>query len=138
MSGPVPKRSTQRRRTNSKKPQQVTVAAPLVAQPPLRDGLCEQATGWYVSLAASGQSRFYEPSDWAAAQLLAEAIHAFVEDRNAALLRTILSGFGTLLVTEGDRRRLQLELSRVDEAAVSADAAAEATIHELRGRLASS
>jgi hypothetical protein len=72
------------------------------------------ATGWYDSLAVSGQSRFYEPSDWAYAYLLAESITRLLtyEKFSATLLQTILSGMTELLTTEGARRRSRVELLR--------------------------
>lgn len=128
MAGPrgqVPKHSSQRRRRNADSiPQKVAVRGAAVTQPPLRDGLHPLAVGWYTALAESGQSRFYEPSDWAHAQVVAEAIDAFVTERRANMLGAIMSASSNLLVTEGDRRRLRLELTRTvadpdEEAAVA-------------------
>lgn len=128
MAGPrgqVPKHSSQRRRRNADSiPQKVAVRGAAVTQPPLRDGLHPLAVDWYTALAKSGQSRFYEPSDWAHAQVVAEAIDAFATERRANMLGAIMSASSNLLVTEGDRRRLRLELTRTvadpdEEAAVA-------------------
>ena len=133
--GPVPKRSSQRRRAN--KPPIPVTAAPTGATSPvpeLRDGLHPLAVRWFEALAASGQSAFYEPSDWAQALVVAEAVDSFAREPQAAMLRTILTASTSLLVTEGDRRRLQVELQRTP---VDADeAAAVAALDSYRERLA--
>jgi hypothetical protein len=78
----------------------------------------------------SGQRLFYEPSDWAYLFLLCnelslelnekvigfserdgEVIYA-VQPMAGAKLAAIMKGFTALMVTEGDRRRLRLELER--------------------------
>ena len=87
------------------------------------------AKRWFESLARSGQAAFYEPSDWATAELLAEAISRELRPKvvgitaagevvkaEAALtgsaLQALLKGMSSLLVTEGDRRRARVELER--------------------------
>jgi hypothetical protein len=86
------------------------------------------AKRWYLSLEESGQARYYEPSDWAAAYLLAESmsrelkpqpivdaagkVHRVAMPPKAASVAAWLKGMTSLLVTEGDRRRAALELSR--------------------------
>lgn len=131
--GPVPKRSDQRRRQNKEggevervKVDGLTVEAPELAA----DDLEPLAVAWYRSLAESGQSRFYEPSDWFTAQLIARAISEFCRKPSAMMLSSLLSGASSLLVTEGDRRRLRLELER------DSDESAEVTsLDDLRARL---
>lgn len=124
MRGPVPKRSDVRRRSNDTGVEQAPAGREPAEQPRLRPGLHPLAVRWYESLAASGQSRYYEPSDWMHAQILAEAIAEYATNPGkAAMLNAILSGSTALLVTEGDRRRLRLELTRTgtdpdEEAAV--------------------
>lgn len=98
------------------------------------------AKAWFESLADSGQSAFYEPSDWAVARLIAESMSrdlkpqivgvtdegepiAYSRPLNGASLSAYLKGFSTLLVTEADRRRVQLELEKPKpEPAPGADA----------------
>ena len=135
MSGPVPKHSSVRRRLN-KKPglEQIEVFGD-VPIPPLRPGLNPLAAGWYASLATSGQSKYYEPSDWMMAQLLAEAIDQFITRQRATLLSTILTGAGSLLATEGDRRRLRLELTR-SNAKDEDESAAVSALDDYRDRFA--
>lgn len=126
MRGPTPKRSTERRRMNKPEiPIDTAPAAPRMDAPPLRDGIHPLAAAWYASLAASGQSRWYEPSDWMQAQVVAELVDAYAKDPTANGLTAILKGSTGLMVTEGDRRRLRIELVRAagdpdEDAAVSA------------------
>lgn len=91
------------------------------------------AVRWYDSLTSSGQRVFYEPSDWALAFLLAESISRELQPQpvhdadgklvdevvrppKGASLAAWLKGMSSLLVTEGDRRRMQIELQRTQPA----------------------
>lgn len=73
---------------------------------------------FYESLLESGQSDFYQQSDWAFAYSLADDITAYKNQtwrdgtvkRSPEMLKAILGGMSLLLVTEGDRRRVRLEL----------------------------
>lgn len=118
--GPVPKRSTERRRRNKESQPDFAPAGGQVTAPALRPGLHPLACAWYESLQRSGQARFYEASDWLTAQIIAEAIAQFAQSPTASMLNTILSGSANLLVTEGDRRRLRLELVKASEEAPAA------------------
>lgn len=135
--GPVPKRSDQRRRTN-KPAKPVTKApskraakgsAPKTSATHRPDPKWHPvAKRWFSSLARSGQSAFYEPSDWAAAFVIAESISRELHPQpvvdgdgnvtmvsfppKGASLAAWLKGMSSLLVTEGDRRRASLELQR--------------------------
>lgn len=104
MPGPIPKRSTERRRRN--KPEhpitEATFQGDAVIKPPLRPGIHPLAKRWYDSLADSGQSRWYEPSDWAFAMIIAEGIDEFAATRKANMLNNIMTGCTQLLVAEGD------------------------------------
>ena len=119
MSGPVPKRSEERRRRNVtpglERPEAGPVAKPRAAltswQPSTR--------AWYDALFVSGQSRFYEQTDaemaWLAATIL-DAIYTSPKV-NPPLLAQFLTMSGELLASEGSRRRLRIELVRETEAA---------------------
>lgn len=119
--GPAPKRSDQRRRRN-KRPETVTAptgksggAGGGSRRPPVRAHWHPLAKTWYRALAESGQSAFYEPSDWATALVLGEALSKHLqadEPLQASLLATFLKGSSMLLATEADRRRLVVELQR--------------------------
>ncbi len=64
----------------------------------------------------SGQSSFYEASDWALAYSLMDDLSAYkgAERRSAQMLQTIYTTFERLLIAEGDRRRARMELERND------------------------
>lgn len=127
MRGPVPKRSTERRRRN--KPEGgltvVDMAQFLPTPAPDADPAWHPiARDWFESLADSGQSQFYEPSDWAVAKLCAELISSEFEKGKprAIMVAEITKLMGVLLSTEGDRRRVRMELNRgSDETDTSTD-----------------
>lgn len=123
--GPVPKRSDQRRRRNADVPIDNAPAAAEVERPAADAGWHAIAARWYDALAESGQSTFYEPSDWATAYYVAEAMSRNLSGGrfSAQLFAAVMSASTSLLATEGDRRRLRLELER---AKPGADAASEA------------
>lgn len=73
------------------------------------------AADWYLSLRESGQSAFYEPSDWAMARYAAHVMsQVLLSDRgpNGQLVAALNSVMSSLLTTEGDRRRARMELER--------------------------
>lgn len=91
--------------------------------------IAEQA---YMALSRSGQSIFMEPSDWATAYALCEMlsrelkpkpivvqigegeteIQWVIQPVNGAVMNAFLKGWASLMATEGDRRRLKIELER--------------------------
>lgn len=72
------------------------------------------AQDWYRSLAQSGESRFYEPSDWATARYVAEAMSRNLNSGkfSGQLFQAVMSAMTELLTTEGARRRARIELER--------------------------
>lgn len=128
--GPVPKRSTQRRRQNKESKPEKAAGAKQVKPPEPHEKWHPAAKAWYESLAESGQSAFYEPSDWATAYLIAESISRDLKPQvvgvneetgeptmavipmKGASLSAYLKAMTALMVTEGDRRRARLELER--------------------------
>lgn len=113
--GPVPKRESQRRRRN--KPERpVTHAATNVDVkiPEPHHEWHPMATGFYEALRSSGQSQFYTAADWHAAHLCASLMSRVYSDpeAGASVVREIRGLFSQLLVTEGDRRRVSVELER--------------------------
>lgn len=117
MPGPPPKRSTERRRRN--KPaggevQTVFVTGEVIdGAPETPKGLHPIAADLFESLRRSGQAQFFEPSDWAYAQLLArETSRLCRRSFSAHGLTAVMSGWSDLLVSEGARRRARLELER--------------------------
>lgn len=92
----------------------------------------------WESLKTSGQSDFYQNSDWALAYSICDDLSyykkpLFYKDgteyhkRSGQMLQTIYSAMERLLVSEGDRRRVRIELSapQVDEDDVGEAAADE-------------
>lgn len=138
-NGPVPKRSTERRRRNKEsKPQIVPITGlGTVPVPPADPAWHELARDWYESLAQSGQSMFYEPSDWAAARVLASVLSKNLKQTkfSSVLFATVWAGMGDLLTTEGERRRVRMEIERGGEAEEPASVTA---IADYRQRLSGS
>lgn len=69
----------------------------------------------YLSLAESGQADFYQSSDWAFAHSVCDDLSYIKlqgQRRSAQMLQTVYSALERLLVSEGDRRRVRLELQQ--------------------------
>ena len=172
--GPMPKRSEERRRRN--KPENEG-DLPLTRTPgnfdseaPEHPGVFhakDNPTGWhpiaiqlYESLEESGQSQWFQPSDWATAFLLCESVSRdllpqFVgmQDRfnreagqmehipvkmklplKGASIAGYLKGMGELGYTEGARRRMRMELTRGDDEGLTPEQQALATVTDMRNR----
>lgn len=115
--GPVPKRSEDRQRRNEPViPVRRAPGAQRVRVPGASREWCKTARQLWKALKASGQSAFYEPSDWAYAYFLMDEMTRYVESdrQNGQVLASILSGLSELLVAEGNRRRVGVELARPD------------------------
>lgn len=140
--GPMPKRPEERRRRNkSETPQSTVEMRGPVEKPPAKKTWHKLAIELYESLAESGQAKFFEPSDWAEAQLLAESLsrdlkpqvigvtevkgidadgQPFVRPKvvkayvplKGASLAAYLKAFAGLGVSEGDRRRMGITIKR--------------------------
>lgn len=129
--GPVPKRTDQRRRVNKPtKPTAKAAGAKSVTIPRPDPGWHPAAKRFYAALQKSGQAKFYEPSDWQLAWLTSESLSRDLKPQviginettgkpvfaivplKGASLAAYLKAFNALLVTEGDRRRLGIELER--------------------------
>ncbi len=153
MPGPAPKRDAERRRRNPKVVETTTVLIDDLIKEPVEIPEVPEtwhpiARHWFESLARSGQAVFYEPSDWAAAMVIGETLSrelnpqyvAYTDKESGeviaewitmpikgASLAAILKGMTALMVTEGDRRRLSIELERkraTDEATAALSGAA--------------
>lgn len=116
MPGPVAKRSDQRRRKNKPSgPELVTAeAAPVFTPPPADESWHPLMRDWYDSLFTSGQAVFYEPSDVETARLAASIMSQEIEGGSvrAAVWKEFNATAIRLMTTEGDRRRLRVELQR--------------------------
>lgn len=117
MPGPVPKRSDQRRRRNTDVGPTLVQAKAAAKKPTVPRGDDDWhpiAKRWYADLRKSGQSDFYEASDWATAVYVAEAMSRnLTQGRfSAQLFQSVMSAMTDLLTTEGARRRARVELER--------------------------
>ena len=111
----------------------VTAPGCAASPPPADEGWHPAAALWYGSLAGSGQAVFYQASDWASAWVVAESISREMNPQpvvvagadgqasrvemhclppKGASLSAWLRAFTALMATEGDRRRLRLELDK--------------------------
>lgn len=140
MGGPIPKRSDQRRRRNKSAVPIVTAPAGSRVPVPAPDpdpNWAPMVRRWFQSLGESGQSVFFEPSDWASAAIWAEVLDRALAqgDRpSPGLVAAWLSGSGELLATEGSRRRMRIELERGSQVDEDSDAAV-AALDQYRRRL---
>ncbi|GGV45674.1 hypothetical protein GCM10010245_71540 [Streptomyces spectabilis] len=119
--GPIGKRSEERMGHRSKKEKDSVTKAPsgaptdLPALPEPDELWHPIAKDWYLSLRESGQAMFYQASDWATARYAAELMsRGLSSDRppNGQYVAALNSLLGSLLTTEGDRRRVRMELER--------------------------
>ncbi|MEX1655528.1 hypothetical protein ABZ960_20465 [Streptomyces pseudovenezuelae] len=86
----------------------------------------------YDSLKKSGQADFYQQSDWALAFALCDDLSHYKKSgkRSAQMAQTLYSALGNLLVTEGDRRRVRIELQEPEEETTSASVLAIANYRQ--------
>jgi len=138
--GPVPKRSDQRRRTNKPEDGLEVTKAPAAESVPVPEGDPQWhpiARDWFDSLAKSGQAVFYEPSDWATARYVADAMSRNLSTGrfSAQLFAAVMAASTTLLVTEGDRRRVRLELARAPAGPDAAELTAATDLDAYRSRI---
>ncbi len=117
--GPVPKHSEDRKRRNAPATdagvEKVIVESSVDISVPTPDANWHPiALRLWDSLALSGQSKFYEPSDWALAYSLMDDLtyYKFATKRSGQMLASIYAQMSSLLITEGDRRRVGIELAR--------------------------
>jgi hypothetical protein len=104
----------------------------------------------YEAARTSAIRDFYEPTDWAQLFFLCETLDMHLRDRevynplleqfvteaaepiNGAVIGALLKGFSALMFTDGDRRRLRLEIERVVPTA--GPAAQPAGVTDIRSR----
>jgi hypothetical protein len=137
--GPVPKRSSERRRRNKEsKPQTAPALVAKVEAPKAKAGWHPIAKAWYASLSESGQTQFFEPSDWQAAQYVAEVMSRNLREKkfSGSLFNAVWSAMSDLLTTEAARRRVRLEIERVGDG--EEPPAGVVAISDYRKRLAKS
>src|SRR5699024_3989322 len=100
--GPVPKRDDERKRTNER-PMETTraVGAAAVKQPRGDGDWHPIVKKLWKAMGESGQSQFYEPSDWAVAYSVMDDLSDYKRQarRSPAMLQVIMSSVSNLLVT---------------------------------------
>lgn len=139
MPGPVPKRSEQRiRRNKPDVPIDHIQAGGVVRQPKL--GLVDPhpiIVDLWDSLADSAESQFYEPSDWQFARFVLHFADVLLKQAkpSAQLFQGVNSALGDLLVSEGSRRRLRLEVERGGDSVPTVEAS-KIIFERLRGEAA--
>lgn len=114
--GPIPKRSEERIRRNHDEVEITKIeAGGLVEQPPLGlDDPHPMITDFWDSLGESAQSKFYEPSDWQFARFTLHFADQLVRSSkpSSQMLMAVNSSLTELLVSEGSRRRVRMEIER--------------------------
>lgn len=116
VTGPIPKRSDEVVRRN--KPDVPITKVEAIGVVPIPDldmpSAHQLVKDLYQSLRDSAQSKYYEPSDWQMARttffFLDELLKS--EYKSAMMLSTIHAMMTPLLMTEGDRRRVRMEVDR--------------------------
>lgn len=124
---PIPKRSDQLHNKRGGRLDgltQLEITNPYTEQPEANPEWHPIAMQWYESLPKSGQSHYYQASDWATAFMCADLIsrefHRADDPEtkkgvSAMMVHEIFAQAGNLLTTEGERRRLRLELIRAEK-----------------------
>lgn len=124
--GPIPKRQDQRRRRNKPEIQYTRGRRRNNMQVPGPDPDWHPlAANYYKAFVDSGQTDFFEPSDWAhLVDILDDVSHykRRYQGRSANMRQALDSALSRLLVAEGDRRRMRIELEATDATDVDDDA----------------
>jgi len=116
--GPVPKRSDERIRRNKDDVEVTKIdAAGEVDQPPLGfDDPHPVISDLWDSLGESAQNQYYEPSDWQYARFVLHFADGLIKSSrpSAQMFQGIHSALADLLVSEGSRRRVRMEIERAN------------------------
>jgi hypothetical protein len=134
--GPPPKRSSQRRRRNKDTKPDKAQRVGKVKRPAVSRHWHPIAKTWFTSLADSGQSDFFEPSDWQAARYVAEMMskHLKAPRPSAQLFTGIWTAMTDLLSTEASRRRVRMEIERLTDPPAGDDKSDVAVLNDYRQR----
>ena len=136
MPGPVPYRTEElSRERDAKRGDRPTLTQGTMrpVQIPVADSEWHPtAKRLYQSLRESGQSDFFQNSDWAYAWSLCEDVSVMKNQQiysgklHAESLKGIYNALGNLMFTEADRRRMRIELTeeKTEEKTVGEDIAA--------------
>jgi hypothetical protein len=114
--GPVPKRSEERVRRNKDDVPVESVSVIGEVEVPDLDfpDPHPMVIDFYESLKESGQAKFYEPSDWQFARFTLHFADQLLKSGrpSSQMLAAVNSALTDLLVSEGARRRVRLEVER--------------------------
>jgi hypothetical protein len=115
---PTPKREAQRRRRNLAPSSDQAPTGEVVVPATPRDWH-PLAREMFNSLKVSGQSAFYAQSDWAFAKVICARMSQLLADgsTSGSAWAPVDAGLARLMATEGDRRKMRLELIRAEIAA---------------------
>lgn len=136
--GPIPNRESDLARPRSRKggdQQAVTKGVAREARAPRADPDWHPiARMLWDAVKKSGQVDFYQQSDFAVLYALCDDLSHYKKSgkRSAQMAQTLYSALGNLLVTEGDRRRVRIELT---EPVPEQDSAAVLAIADYRKEL---
>lgn len=138
--GPVPKRSEARTRRNKEPEGEVKLTkgtSKPSSWPAPSESWEELAKDWYVGLQNSGIAEYYEQSDIEMARIIAGELSHYLKSyegkRSAMMFAALMTAMSSLGVTEGDRRRMRIELEKPKEAKVSASVVAIADYQKALG-----
>lgn len=126
--GPVPKRSSERERRNKPDYEITTIDIDGdVIMPELGiENPHPIITDLWDSLGMSAQQQYYEPSDWQFARFTLHFANQLLWNSrpSAQMFQGITSALSDLLVSEGSRRRLRMEIERNQSSADIVDISA--------------
>lgn len=123
----MPKRSDQRIRRNA--PETPIESIEMIGEVDVPELGLENphpiVSDFYDSLAESGQAKYYEPSDWQHARWVCHWMDTAIKQSkpSAMMLTAINSALTDMLVTEGARRRVRMEVEREQAKGVVIDVA---------------
>ena len=119
--GPVPGRSDTTRRRNHKAEIEQSEDKPVELPYPAKIGWTREVIRLWASLANSGMAQYYRESDWAVAFIVLDTLNTALTSVNHMTQLISFSAVNKCLdelarfgVTEGDRRRLRIELATAD------------------------
>lgn len=116
MPGPIGKRSDQKHGHRDHNAGVLKApAGPVVDPGPPDDCWANIAKSTWEAFKISGQSRFFEATDWEYLRYICECMSRNLHQggkMSAVMMANVQSGLGDLLATEGNRRRVKMELQR--------------------------
>lgn len=131
MAGPIPKRTEERTRRNkqteSGASNEVSKGVATDVTWPKADPTWDDFTkDWYNGLKKSGMSAYYQQSDVAMARIIANEMSIYQREsrRSSMMFAALMTAMTGLGVTEGERRRMRIELEAPKELTKSASVTA--------------